>query len=260
MSERFFQPIGETTKDFLNRQELSIEGIKTEADIENIAWSVLEEDEYAKYLMERIEQARAAGREDEDSIRERASLLNEVKVEIALVSGVEIDALDHSRQKNEYRKKIFEIVHSLDKNSPDEEIMQKLKIVTPVSGRRGFIFNFPTDILPQYIQEQWNVYMGMVDQFETAVSKLQKGVISQTEFSGIDLIRKKAHNTVSQSIGEVLGFSGWELEDYRRFVAKMRDKKYDEKMGEISRYANDFKNEFVPEHLSVISEKIRDFR
>lgn len=259
MNEKFFQPPGESIKAYLERHESFIDSIQTEEDVEKVALSVLEEDEYAKEVTVRIHRSRERGKEDEFSVRQLKSFFDEVKLEIALVSNVEIDAVEHAKQKKQFREQVKELVSNIDQKKPDEKIMEDMGIIRPVSGTKGYVFDFPSEIFPQFVTEQWNAYMGLVKQFEVAANKLRAGVITQVDFSGIDLMRKKAHNTVSQSIGEILEFDGWDLEDYRRFVAKMRDKKYDEYMGEVARYAGAFKNEFIgDEHLSKINKAIRN--
>jgi len=257
MNERFSPNTGEAVRHYLERQELSIDSIATEQDVTDIALNVLEMDEYGKHLIERIKTSRENGTEDEHAIRENQKLFNQIKVEIALISGVEIDVVNHTQQRDVYRGQIRDIVSSLDDGLSDEEIMTSLGIVQPVEGKHGFRFLFPSKIFPPFVQEQWSVYMDMVNQMEAAADKLRRGLISQVDFSGIDMMRKKAHDTVSQSIGDVLEFDGWEFEDYRQFVAKMRDKKYDEQMGELSRYAGDFVERFTgDEHLSIINKVI----
>lgn len=154
---------------------------------------------------------------------------------------------------------------AVDKDASDEDIMVALGLleeseeIRGEGGERYYRFTFSPNIFPPYVQQEWDAYMDVVGQFEVASQRLKEGVLSQAEFSGVDLIRKKAHNTVSQSIGDILDFDGWELEDYRRFAAKMRDKQAAKSMGELARYADGFK-EFYDEHLSTMSKKIRNHR
>jgi hypothetical protein len=135
--------------------------------------------------------------------------------------------------------------------------MQQLGMIRPVEGARGYIFSFPPRIFPPYVKEQWDTYLGMIKQFDDAERKLKAGVITQSDFNAIDLMRTRAHNTVSQSVGEILEFNGWELEDYRRLVGKMRDGKFAEPKGEIGTYARLLRERIpVPEHLTTIHKAL----
>lgn len=236
--------------------------VKTPEDVALIVDTVMESDYFAQSLLDRIQIARANGNLDAEKelVNQRAKMYHDLEVTVALETGVEIEPVEHAKQNKEYREKIEIIVNSIDPESSDQDVMEKLGILTPVVGPAEYRFTFPSSIFPPYVREQWDSYMVMVEHFEIASAKLKNGMLTQTDFNGVNLARGNAHNTVSNSISEVLQFPGWELEDYRNFVAKMRDHKYATSMGELGRYSAAFASRYRDSdiQLHLLSEDLTD--
>lgn len=234
-----------------------IVGVQTPDDVERVALQVLDSTSEGNELYKRITEARDKGIEDNQSIRQRSKLFRAISVEISLMTGVEIEAAEHEAQKAIYKNGIQSLISSIVPNSSDEDIMQTLGMIRPVAGAKGHVFTFPSKVFPPYIKEQWGAYVGMIEQFDDAGRKRRQGIITQEEFDSIDLLRKRAHDTVSSSVGEILEFPEWELENYRTLVGKMRDEKFAEPKGEMAVYAQFLRERIpVPEHLTVISRKL----
>lgn len=228
--------------------------ISTEDDVGRVALEIIDSMPEGIILMDRIKKVREKGNEDEQAVRNRNKLWRQVSIEISLITGVEIEAAEHETQKQAYKTNVQIILASvIPENSNDEDIMLRLGIIKPVEGIKGHVFTFPYQILPPFIKEQWDSYIGIVEQFDDAKRKLQAGIISQTDFNANDKMRERAHNTVSQSISEVLEFPDWDLEHYRNFVAKMRDEKLAEPRGEMAVYAELIRDKvYKPEHLTSL--------
>ncbi len=246
-------PFDETLRSHFEGNPEALTGITTAEDVERAAMEILDALPEGRELMERITTAREKNHEDVDAVRERGNLWRAITVEISLVTGVEIEAAEHEAQRDTYRKNLRGLLSSIDTEASDEDIMLKLGMIRPVEGARGHIFSFPARVFPPFVKEQWETYLGMIKQFDDAQRKLKAGIITQEDFNGIDRMRTSAHNTVSHSVGEVLEFSDWELDDYRRLVAKMRDGKFAEPKGELGTYASLLRERIpVPEHLTNV--------
>ncbi len=224
----------------------AIEAVRTPEDVDEVAFLALESDPVAQEYGRLVDDARRNKhpKTEKRLVDARKEMLRGYQVKIALETGVEIETMEHKEQREECREKISDIVNSIDPSSPKENIMEALGILTPVEGRAKYRFSFPSKIFPPYIREQWEAYIEVVDQFEVAAAKAADKLIANEQLAGVDVTRGNAHNTVSDSIAEVLQFPGWELEDYRNFVAKMRDHKYAVSMGELARYGGALRQEF----------------
>lgn len=233
------------------------ESITTPEDVESAAFEILDSMPEGMELSELIQAGRETGIEATEAIRERGKLWRQISVEVSMVTGVEIEAAEHDAQKEAFRKNLGATLDVIDPEASDTEIMTKLGMIRPVPGDKGHVFTFPSRIFPPYVKEQWKVYTGMIEQFDDAKQKLLKGVITQQDFTGIDILRRKAHDTLAGSIGDILQFSEWDLEKYRHLVEKMVNEKFAEPTGEMATYAQLLKERMItPEHLTSLHKAI----
>lgn len=234
-----------------------IEGIHTQEDVEQVALDIVDKTAEGQELFKAIKEERERGGENKRAVDARNRLWRQISIEVSLITGVEIEAREHEAQRDNYRASLATIISTIDPQASDEEVMEKLGMVRPATDKTRRVFTFPSQILPPYIKEQWDTYTGMVEQFTDAQRKLERGVITQADFNGIDILRTRAHNSVASSIGEILEFPGWEFKDYRHLVEKMRDEKFAEPRGEMRTYANLVREKIIPpEHLTTIHRQL----
>lgn len=210
-----------------NIQE-GIAEISTLDDVDEMAYTVLDELDEAKLLRDRIEKARMK----RDSVTEgmlvtkQKELLSDIRSEIALIAGIETD---ESRVKNEnaqFRTNILNKVDGSNENIDIDNVLENLGMLKR-DGNGELHFQYPSGVFPPHIDEKWNHYADIVARHTTAITSRQSGEANDVEtIAQLDAVRTVAHNNLSLAIKEFLSLDSWDLEKCRRLVIKMRDSLY----------------------------------
>jgi hypothetical protein len=202
--------------------EYNIAAIRTVDDVEMHAYGVMDKLPEAQENATTIAEIRRNGGDDTEAVSKQAALFSEIKHEVALISGVELDEERVKRENTKYRQRAKDLFQDMGDVS-DRELLVNAGFMRE-DEKGNFVFQFPEDVFPPHVVEKWNDYLGLVKRHVTVLSKRELGLEDEvTAIGQLDAMRKHAHNNLSLAIKDFLLMEDWDLEKCRNFVIKMRD-------------------------------------
>ena len=216
------QSMSDRVREALIGLEYNISTIRTPDDVEMHAYHIMDKMPETQQTAIEISHIRQRGGDDTEAVSRQAGYFKNIKEEIALIAGVELEETRAVRENEEYRqkaRKIFEGINLAD----DREVLVKTEFLKPTETGE-VSFQFPDTLFPPHIVDKWSHYIDLVKRHTTVIAKRELGLDNDVEtIAQLDSVRKRAHNNLSLSMQEFLGNDDWDLEQCRRLVIKMRD-------------------------------------
>lgn len=110
-----------------------------------------------------------------------------------------------------------------------DDILRKLGILK--EDKNGAVFTYPDELLPESVNDKWNIYLSSVANHIEKGNKVRRGELPRTELEDADRMRRFAHNRITSDLDEIFGFKAlpeaeWDFEKTRKLVAKMVESKF----------------------------------
>jgi hypothetical protein len=202
-----------------------------ETHIDDIVYEVLMTDEEFVTNISILKEGHQTsfGQKNEEEIRTRQNeIFNEYKKAIVSIANLP-DAVGEDELKVA-KERVLNIINDTVEYHNEENVLKELGILK-VDKDGKEIFTYPEKLFPGETNKKWEVYLASVREHLRKERGVIAGTLPKEELENSDMMRRLAHNSVTNDVNAILGFdklpdSEWSYEKTRNLVAKMRDERY----------------------------------
>jgi len=203
-----------------------------ESELQGIVYELMDDDPYYQELFNQVTEARRNNSDYSAQTESINKLDNNYRTLVLSMSGL----LEGTKTGEiELAKKTISniLTEKLGEDKSNFIEVQKALNIQVIDEQTGkYTYRFPTELMPESVNKEWETYLASVGDYNHATQELQKtGHIDQRDaLKEVDARRKRIHDRLTKDFLQVIGLDkkdGWDFDSTRGLIATIRDREFD---------------------------------